>query len=95
MAQEQPSLHLTVTIVCRNAVRFCSWLAEELAQDPELRRDLPLQLYGGDASGKFEQVMDVIRDRAIEILSRSDLAQSYRRKSFAAACLKVARKPRI
>lgn len=88
VAIEEASLHLTVTIVPRNIVKFITWVADELAVNPRWRSDLPLQLAGDtNCDESFTESVLLLASRIEQELSRPDLAKAFRRKSIAEACL--------
>ncbi|NER28943.1 MAG: cupin, partial [Symploca sp. SIO1C4] len=44
VAQDQPSMHLTLGVHCQTGIDFLEWLVGELRQRQEWRRSLPLRL---------------------------------------------------
>jgi ribosomal protein L16 Arg81 hydroxylase len=92
VAIEQTSLHLTVTIVPRNLVKFLAWIADEIATDPNWRADLPLQLAGdADCDKEFFESVQQLASKIEQELSRPDLTEAFRRKNVAEACLFAAK----
>lgn len=50
---DEPSLHLTVTIVPPRGIEFLKWLVEDMREDPAVRMDVP-RLAGPEARQAFE-----------------------------------------
>ncbi|WP_158998605.1 cupin domain-containing protein [Pigmentibacter ruber] len=46
VACHEPSLHLTVGITCRTGLFWLKWLADELINDPQWRKNLPPVIHG-------------------------------------------------
>lgn len=77
---EGPSLHLTVTMLPPRRLDLLQWVTDELAEDPEMRRDLfsPLRPSRG-----VESSLQGVRAAAMEILARGKLSAAMRKRQFA------------
>lgn len=71
VAQDRPSLHITLGIECRIGVDFLYWLVKELAQREEWRKNMPL-IRGDDDSVAVVSYLDNLSEELFEFLALSD-----------------------
>ncbi|MFI9358766.1 cupin domain-containing protein [Streptomyces lydicus] len=75
VAGDEPSLHLTLGVTCRTGVYWLKWLADELMDEEEWRRNLPPVVEGDTA-----QLADHVRglmDRLVALADDEQLVKAY------------------
>lgn len=74
LALDQPSLHLTLGILCKTGIDYLEWLVEELKQQPIWRENLPLRSNPAPA----DQHIDQLLQRLCEQVQQKDGADHRR-----------------
>lgn len=77
--QEGPSLHLTVTMVPERRLDLLRWVFDELASDPEMRRDLATPLAAPAAA---EASLQDVRKAVTAVLAREKLSSVMAKRRF-------------
>ncbi len=72
IATEQPSLHLTLGVLCKTGIDLLEWLTSELKEDAQWRQNLPLLT----EQSSIESI-DHLVHQLIDSLKQQDIAQKY------------------
>jgi ribosomal protein L16 Arg81 hydroxylase len=75
IANEQPSLHLTVGIECQTGLDWLSWLMQDLKNNADWRQRLPA--IGDDNTIAVEQQLLALRQHLIETLHQPDILHKF------------------
>ncbi|WP_310728619.1 JmjC domain-containing protein [Streptomyces sp. N2A] len=75
VAGDEPSLHLTLGVTCRTGVYWLKWLADELMDEEEWRRNLP-PVVGGDTAQLADHVRGLM-DRLVALAGDEQLVKAY------------------
>lgn len=75
VAGDEPSLHLTLGVTCRTGVYWLKWLADELMDEEEWRRNLP-PVVGGDTAELADHVRGLM-DRLVALAGDEQLVKAY------------------
>lgn len=75
VAGDEPSLHLTLGVTCRTGVYWLKWLADELMDEEEWRRNLP-PVVGGDTAQLADHVRGLM-DRLVALAGDKQLVKAY------------------
>jgi ribosomal protein L16 Arg81 hydroxylase len=73
IAQEQPSLHLTLGIHCKTGIDVLEWLLGELQQQEEWRQSLPLRIEANSIDHHIHHLLQALN----QYLAEHDLGQDY------------------
>jgi ribosomal protein L16 Arg81 hydroxylase len=72
VATQQPSLHLTLGVLCKTGIDLLEWLISELKEDEQWRQNLPLLLNNNSIES-----IDTLVHRLINYLNQHKVAQDY------------------
>ncbi|MFF4290973.1 cupin domain-containing protein [Streptomyces sp. NPDC001633] len=75
VAGDEPSLHLTLGVTCRTGVYWLKWLADELMDEEEWRRNLP-PVVRGDTAQLADHVRSLM-DRLVALAGDELLVKAY------------------
>jgi ribosomal protein L16 Arg81 hydroxylase len=75
IANEQPSLHLTVGIEPQTGLDWLNWLIRDLQNNPDWRQNLPIS--GDDPTAALEEQLAPLRQHLIATLQQPDTLHSY------------------
>ncbi|GES27686.1 hypothetical protein San01_01730 [Streptomyces angustmyceticus] len=75
VAGDEPSLHLTLGVTCRTGVYWLKWLADELMDEEEWRRNLP-PVVGGDTTQLADHVRGLM-GRLAALADDDELVKAY------------------
>lgn len=75
VAGDEPSLHLTLGVTCRTGVYWLKWLADELMDEEEWRRNLP-PVVAGDTAQLADHVRGLM-GRIAELADDGQLVKAY------------------
>ncbi|QDL07014.1 cupin [Brasilonema octagenarum UFV-E1] len=73
VAVDQPSLHLTLGVHCKTGVDFLEWIVNELRQQEEWRKSLPLRVETAAAQGYVDSLIEKLSKH----IAHSDLYDDY------------------
>jgi len=76
LANDQPSIHLTLGINCHTGVDFLEWLTNELKQEQELRQNLPTSITSLNSDILINYV-DNLTTRLKQHIANNNLGQKY------------------
>lgn len=85
MARGEPSMHLTLAMFIKTGIDFMQWLADELTDYEEFRKDLPLQLASQQKSDKNGAADNFkkLKTKLVEVLNDSSLYARFLQYSVA------------
>lgn len=73
VAVDEPSLHLTLGVHCKTGVDFLEWLVNELRQQEEWRKSLPLRV----ETEAVENYVDGLIEKLSKHITHSNLSDDY------------------
>jgi ribosomal protein L16 Arg81 hydroxylase len=88
IAEDSPSLHITVGVASRRGSHFLDWLSSELMRDGRWRRNAPLMNVASAHGGRlpppgFSEWSDGLKDSLIEMISAPDLFERFYKDTLA------------
>ena len=80
-ANNEPSLHLTIGVPCRTEIHFLRWLIEEMNENIEFRKNLPIAFEEPHSKGyspeSMSKVANRLSDGLIEALNNKETIARY------------------
>ncbi|NMG19851.1 cupin domain-containing protein [Brasilonema bromeliae] len=73
VAVDEPSLHLTLGVHCKTGVDFLEWLVNELRQQEEWRKSMPLRV----ETAAVENYVDGLIEKLSKHIAHSNLSDDY------------------
>ncbi|KAB8332156.1 cupin [Scytonema tolypothrichoides VB-61278] len=73
VAVDEPSLHLTLGVHCKTGVNFLEWLVNELRQQEEWRKSMPLRV----ETEAVENYVDSLIEKLSKHIDHSNLSDDY------------------